>query len=262
MDVATLIGIISGFLLLGLSIFTQEGWQFFLNLPALMIVLGGTLSATLIHYPLGDVLKVIKVAKNAVMHKIKPVQEVVEYWVDLARKARQEGILSLEQITETMDDDFSRRGVQLMVDKVDNEIVNEILRKEMAYIEERHELGQKIFKSMGGYAPAFGMAGTLIGLIQMLQKLSDPTKIGAGMAVALVTTLYGVIFSNMIFIPLAGKLETRTQEEMLTKEIIINAINSIQAGDNPRLLNEKLMTLIAPSQRLDYDQAGEMNVAA
>ena len=263
MDLATIIGICSGFLLLGLSIFTQDGWHFFLNLNALLIVLGGTLSATLINFPLSDVLKVINVAKNAMMHQTQALQEVIEFWLDLARKARQEGILALEEVVSIMDDEFGKKAIQLMVDKVDTHIINDILRTELVYIEARHELGQKVFKTMGAYSPAFGMVGTLIGLIQMLQKLNDPSQIGAGMAVALVTTLYGSIFANLIFLPLAGKLETRTQEEILNKELIIQAISSIQDGDNPRLLNEKLRTLVAPSKRVDeVNYESQENVAA
>ena len=136
-----------------------------------------------------------------------------------------------------------------MVDGVDVKTVYDILTVELTYIEERHDIGQKLFKAMAAFAPAFGMAGTLIGLIQMLQKLNDPSKIGVGMATALVTTLYGVLLANLIFLPIAGKLATRSQLELQRKEMIMNAIHSIQSGDNPRLLNEKLVSILAPSGR-------------
>ena len=262
MDKATLLGIVSGLIMIGLSIFTQEGWQFFLNLPAVAIVVGGTLSATLINYPLSDVLRVIKVAKHTIMHKVTPLQDTIDFWVDIAKRAKSEGLLALEDVSNLMDDDFGRKAIRMMVDKVDASVLEDILQKEMMYLEERHELGQRIFKSMGNYAPAFGMAGTLIGLIQMLQKLNDPSQIGVGMAVAMVTTLYGVILANLLFLPVAGKLETRTTEEILKKNMILLAIESIQAGDNPRLLSEKLQTLLAPSQRVADDYSGEKNAAA
>jgi chemotaxis protein MotA len=262
MDKATLLGIVSGFILIGLSIFTQEGWRFFLNLNAFFVVMGGTASSTLINFPLSDVLRVIKVAKNAVLHKVQPLQETIDFWVDVAKKAKSDGLLALEDVTALMDDEFGQKAIRMMVDKVDSNVLEDILQKEMLYLEERHELGQRIFKSMGNYAPAFGMVGTLIGLIQMLQKLNDPSQIGVGMAIAMVTTLYGMILANLLFLPLAGKLETRTKEEVLKKNMILLAIESIQAGDNPRLLSEKLKTLIAPSQRVADDYSGDKNAAA
>ncbi len=249
MDLATLIGIGLGIFLLGASIFTQEGWIFFFNLPAFLIVGGGTIAATLVNFPLKDVLGVIKVARNAFQQKVMSIFDAIEFWSDIARTARQQGLLALEDKTQEIDDEFTRKGIQLMVDQVDQEILASILNTEVYYIQERHEIGQKIFKAMGAYAPAFGMVGTLIGLIQMLQSLNDPTQIGVGMATALVTTLYGAVFANLLFLPLAGKLETRSDQEMQNKQLVMLAIQSIQAGDNPRLLNEKLMTFIAPASR-------------
>jgi chemotaxis protein MotA len=168
-------------------------------------------SATLINYPLSDVLKMFKVAQNAMLTKDNRLSETLEFLIDLSKKARQDGVLALGEVSDSMDDKFGQKGLQLVVDKVDSGTVNDILSSEINFIEERHEIGQKIFKSMAGYSPAFGMVGTLIGLIQMLQKLDDPSQIGVGMAVALVTTLYGVIFANLFYIPMAGKLETRTR---------------------------------------------------
>lgn len=257
MDSATLIGIISGLGLIGLTIFSQAGWQFFFNLNAFFIVFGGTVAATLINYPLGDVLKMLKVAKNAMLTKDNRVSETLEFLIDLSKKARQDGVLALGEISDSMDDKFGQKGLQLVVDKVESNTVNDILSNEINFIEERHEIGQRIFKSMASYSPAFGMVGTLIGLIQMLQKLDDPSQIGVGMAVALVTTLYGVIFANLFYIPLAGKLETRTREEIMTKEMMLVTLTSIQSNDNPRLLFEKLISIIPPKMRHHIDVFGD-----
>jgi len=250
MDIASLIGIITGIGLIGFTILSQSGWQFFFNLPSILIVLGGTLAAILINYPLKDVLSVAKVAGKVFTHKVEPIQETIEFWRTMARKARQDGLLALEDEINQVNDKFTQKGIQLMVDQVDSEILNEILSTEIMYIQERHDLGQQIFKSLGNFAPAFGMVGTLIGLIQMLQKLNDPSQIGTGMGTALITTFYGAVLANLFFIPMAGKLKTRSQQEVQSKELIVLAINSIQEGDNPRLLNEKLVTFVSPKLRL------------
>jgi chemotaxis protein MotA len=249
MDLASLIGIIAGFGIIVIAIFTQEGAGFFLNFPSACIVLGGTSAATFVNFPLSDVLGVVKTAKKAFLHKVIPLQQTLEFLVSIGRQARTEGLLALEQRIREIDDDFLKKGLQLMIDGVDPKLLQEVMGTELYYLEDRHTLGQQIFKTMGIYAPAFGMAGTLIGLIQMLQQLNDPSKIGVGMATALVTTFYGVILANLVFLPIAGKLKTRSQQEMLVKELIILGITSIQAGDNPRLLHEKLTTFLAPTKR-------------
>ncbi len=249
MDKSTVIGIVSGFLLILVSIFMSPGWIFFFNLPSALIVIGGTVASTLICFPLTDMSKLIKVVKNAFTVKIDTVQETIEFWYVLSRKARKDGLLALEEDIYATNDGFTRKGIQLMVDGIKKEVINEILLMELSYIEERHTIGQKILRVMGTYSPAFGMIGTLIGLIQMLQSLKDPSGIGAGMATALVTTLYGSILANLVFLPMATKLERRSQQEIQIKQLVINAIYSIQAGDNPRLLNEKLLSILSPSLR-------------
>ncbi len=250
MDIASLIGIISGIGLIGFTIISQSGWQFFLSLNSFFIVMGGTLAAILINYPLRDVLSVFKIASKVFLHRVTPIEETIEFWRTMARKARRDGLLALEDEIDKVNDEFTQKGIQLMVDQVDSEILNEILTTEIVYIQERHDLGQMIFKSLGNYAPAFGMVGTLIGLIQMLQKLNDPSQIGSGMGTALITTFYGAVLANLLFLPMAGKLKTRSRQEVQSKELIVLAINSIQEGDNPMLLNEKMVTFVAPKLRL------------
>ena len=249
MDLATLVGIGAGFLLIGIAIFSKPGGMFFINPGALLIVVGGVVSATLVNFPLKDVLGSIKVAKNAFLHKTQRVNTLIEKLVELSRKARVEGLLSLEKDIAAINDDFIKKGLQLMVDGTETDILRDVLTTELTCLEDRHKLGQDIFKAMGIYAPAFGMAGTLIGLIQMLQQLQDPTKIGAGMATALVTTFYGVLLANLVFLPIAGKLKARSSQEVIVRELTIEGICAIQAGDNPRLLKDKLVTFLAPNMR-------------
>ena len=249
MDRSTIIGIIAGFGLIGVSIFMKPGAGFFFRIDAFIIVMGGVFSATLINFPLKDVLGSIKVAKNAFLHQAIPINSLIENLVELSRKARVEGLLSLEKDIAEIDDVFIKKGLQLMVDGTETDVLRNVLTTELSCLEDRHALGRDIFKAMGAYSPAFGMAGTLIGLIQMLQQLQDPTKIGAGMAVAMVTTFYGVFLANMLFLPIAGKLKTRSDQEITTKDLAIEGICSIQAGDNPRLLRDKLVTFLAPNLR-------------
>ncbi len=251
MDVATILGIIAGFGLVVLAIATQEGAMWFLSITSLMIVFGGTLGATLINFPMKDLLTVLKVMTKVFTSTNISYTETIDRLVTLAERARREGILAIERELETVDDEFLRSGIQYAVDGTEPEYIRAIMESELNNIEERHKLGQSIFIAMGTYAPAFGMIGTLIGLIQMLSQLDDPTKIGAGMATALVTTFYGALVANLFFLPMAGKLSNRSKEEALQKELILEGILSIQSGDNPRFVREKLMTFLSPANRAE-----------
>ena len=249
MDVATIIGIAAGVILIVSAILQGGNFGMFVNIPSIMIVVGGTLAATLINFPLQDVLGVIKTVKNAFLHKAVPPTKIIQTVVAFATTARRDGILALESQASEAGDEFLERSVQLAVDGTAPELIKDILTTELAFLEERHSLGQGVFTSMGTFAPAFGMIGTLIGLINMLATLEDPSTIGAGMAVALITTFYGAFMANLIFLPIAGKLKVRTRRELLTKEVIIEGILSIQSGDNPRVVEQKLKAFIAPTLR-------------
>ena len=249
MDLATVLGIVSGFGLIILAIMMGGGISLFINIPSVMIVLGGTFAATLINFPLKQVIGVFKVVKNAFFSKTQPPSELISLLVDFATRARREGILALESAVEGIEDEFLRRGIRLAVDGVEPQLVKDILETEMNYLKERHRLGASILEAMGTYSPALGMIGTLIGLIQMLQQLSDPKSIGPAMAVALVTTFYGAILANIVFLPMAGKLRTRSDEEVLRKEIITHGILMIQTGENPRLIEQKLNAFLPPKSR-------------
>lgn len=250
MDVATIVGIISGvsFILISMSL-GGGGMLVFVHVPSMMITIGGTVAATLINYPLHEVRGVIATVINAFTLRSQTPASMIETLVSYATKARREGILTLETELELAEDPFLVRGVRLAIDGTAPELIRDILTTELSFVESRHSLGQNILIMMGTYAPAFGMIGTLIGLIQMLRMMDDPSQIGQGMATALITTFYGAIMANMIFLPIAGKLKTRTQSEILIKEVIIEGILSIQSGDNPRIVEQKLKAFISPRLR-------------
>ena len=249
MDIATVLGVISAFGLVFLAIFMGGGIQLFINLQALMIVVGGTLGATMINYPLNEVFGVFSVVKKALFTKNIVSNDLIKIFMNFAHKSRKEGILALESELKQVKDDFLIKGVQLSIDGLEPNEIRDILDTELDFIKSRHQLGAEIFTTMGSFAPALGMIGTLIGLVQMLQSMEDPSTIGPAMAVALLTTFYGSIMANIICMPIAGKLRTRSREEALTKEITIQGIMSLSSGDNPRILEQKLQAFIPPNER-------------
>lgn len=249
MDIATIVGIISAFGLVLVAIFMGGGIQLFINIPALMIVVGGTLGATMINYPLREVFGVFNVVKNALFTKNISINNLLASFIDFARKSRKEGILALEAEMKNVKDEFLKKGVQLSIDGLEPQEISTILETEVDFIRSRHQLGAEVFTTMGTFAPALGMIGTLIGLVQMLQTLDDPSAIGPAMAVALLTTFYGSIIASIICLPIAGKLKTRSKEEVLSKEMAVQGIISLSNGDNPRILEQKLMAFIPPNQR-------------
>lgn len=228
----------------------------FIDIPSIMIVVGGTIAATLVAYPLPKVKEIIKLTQKVFKERQSNPNEVIESMIELANKARKEGLLALEESSAGIDDDFIKKGVMLVVDGTDPDLVRTLLETELDFLEERHKSGQGLFETMGSFAPAFGMVGTLIGLINMLKKLDDPSSIGPAMSVALLTTFYGSFLANMIFIPIANKLKVKSREETLEREIIVEGLLSIQAGENPRIIEEKLKAFLPPSMRKQL-QEGE-----
>ncbi len=249
MDVSTLIGILiaSGLVIISISMGGSVTW--FINYPSLMIVIGGTMGATLLAYPLSEVMSVFGVAKNVFLHRYQNQNELISLLVRFARKARREGILSFESELKNVDNPFMVKGLNLAIDGMDSGAIEDILRTEIYAIEERHRLGADIFLTMGNFSPAVGMLGTIIGLIQMLMQMNDPSNIGKPMAVALLTTFYGVFLSYLFFLPIAGKLKTRSKKELIINEMIMEGIISIQAGDNPRVVEQKLKAFLSPRER-------------
>lgn len=251
MDFATIIGIISGFGLVIIAMVSGGGFTWFVDWPSAMIVLGGTFGAVLINYPITDLLGVIKVAKNAFRGKQIQADVVINRLVEISRITRRDGLISLQNLMQSNKetDLFLNKAINLVVDGVDPAHVSEIMQTELDSLAERHRLGAEIFTTMGNFAPAMGLIGTLIGLVQMLKQMNNPGTIGPAMAVALITTFYGVILANLVFLPIAGKLKTKSSQELLLKQLMINGILSIQSGDNPRVLEQKLHSYIAPRER-------------
>jgi len=249
MDLATIIGLVSAFALVILGIMQGGSLSSFLDPPSALIVIGGTIGATLINYPLKEVLGVFGVVKNAFLYELKPPTDIIALIIDIAGKARKEGILSLEGYIKEINDPFIAKGLSMVVDGFEWSYIKGIIEKEIEYIAERHRVGAEVFMTMGTFAPALGMIGTLIGLVQMLQTLDDPSNIGPAMAVALITTFYGAVLANLIFIPIAGKLRRRSKEELLVKELIKEGIVSIALGENPRTIDQKLQAFLSPKLR-------------
>jgi chemotaxis protein MotA len=240
MDLATLIGVIVGIGLLGGAIVMGGNSIIFVSIQSLMIVFGGTIAGTMVNYSFIHLKRLPSLLKIAFTKKEMYSDEIIKILVKFAEKSRREGLLALEQDVIEIDEPFLQQGIQLVVDGTDPELVKNILETKLTFLEERHQEGQGMFNTMAMLAPAFGMIGTLIGLIQMLSVLDDSSQLGSGMAVALITTLYGALMANLFFIPLAGKLKVKSQKEILIKEVMIEGVLSIQAGENPRIVEEKL----------------------
>jgi len=257
MDKSTIIGVIVGVLLISISLFSEAGWQIFFSLPSLLIVLGGTIAATLVNFPLNDVKAVIQVTQKLIKHEDYSPQMYIDKILELSKKARTNGLLGIEEDLETINVTFLRDGLQQVINGIEPEDLRSILEAELAVLSQRHSKGQKIFMAMGTYAPAFGMIGTLIGLIKMLQNLDDPAGIGPGMALAMITTFYGALFANLLFLPMAGKLKQRSEEEMVFKEMLLQGILSVQAEESPRIIKNKLLTYLAPNDRLNGHATSE-----
>ncbi len=262
MDRASIIGIVSGFALLIWAMANGGSLAMFWDFESVLITIGGTLTATLISYHLTTFLEVLKIAKNAFTSKHLDLSDTINTIVQFADKARREGLLALDEDADALDDPFLQKGIRLVVDGTTPELVRSILETELAFISQRHKTGQSVFETMGAFAPAFGMLGTLVGLIQMLVNLDSPDAIGPGMATALVTTFYGSVIANLICLPVANKLKNKSAEEMFVKEAIIEGVLSIQAGDNPRIVQEKLKSFLAPKQREEITRPSRMRGVA
>ncbi len=257
MDIASVIGLIGGVLLIIVSIAIAPGasFQAFIDYPSLVMVIGGAIASVLVAMPLKNVLKLFGVAKKVFLNKQEDVSKLIEQIVSLAETARRDGLLALENRLQEISDPFIILGVQMAVDGTRPEVMEDILRTEMDAVAARHQSGKMILDQLGKYAPAFGMIGTLVGLIIMLGNMSDPSAIGPGMAVALLTTLYGAVVANLIAIPMADKLGLLSRQEQIKMEIVVRGIMAIQAGENPRVIEQKLRTFVPPQQRKQADNA-------
>jgi chemotaxis protein MotA len=250
MDLATILGTLLGFGLVLFSMATGPGGiAIFVHIPSMVIVFGGTIAVTLVNFPMAEVKSIVKVMLVTAFNKSATPSEEIERIVEYANLARKEGLLALETKLQEVDDSFFAKGIQLVIDGFSAETVRDIMELEADWQRQRHGTGKKIMDQMGAFAPAFGMIGTLVGLVQMLQNLSDPSMIGQGMATALLTTLYGAMLSNMVFLPFSGKLEVLASNESLLRDLMIEGIVAIQSGEKPALIKEKLKGFLAPSLR-------------
>ncbi|GIU30978.1 flagellar motor protein PomA [Shewanella colwelliana] len=247
MDLATLIGLIGAFGFIIGAMVSSGGIAIFIDVPSVLIVMIGSLFVVMMKYNLKQFLGAVKIAAKAFMFKIDKPEELIEQSVTMADAARKGGFLALEEAEIT--NSFMQKAVDMLVDGHDGDVVREALEKDIALTEERHKTGVGIFKALGDVAPAMGMIGTLIGLVAMLSNMDDPKSIGPAMAVALLTTLYGAIIANMIAIPIADKLALRMGEEMLNRNLIMDAVLAIQDGQNPRVIEGFLKNYLSEKQR-------------
>lgn len=247
-DLLTPIGITFGFIVIMLAILSNsgtEGVKSFIDIASILIVLGGLIASMLITFKMDQLKLLLKLFKATSLQNSIQLPELIDLFSRLAERARREGILALENDLEEIEDSFIRKGILLVVDGVEPEMINDILEAEIIAMEDRHAKGRSLFEKAAEYAPSWGMIGTLIGLVLMLNKLSDPATLGPSMAVALLTTLYGTVLANLVFTPMANKLEGKTEEEVFYKQIIIEGIIGVQSGQNPRILEEKLNAFLS-----------------
>jgi chemotaxis protein MotA len=258
LDLSTMIGIGIGFGMIGIGMLLASGGDIglmialYVNQPSsFALTVGGSLGAVFMATPMEKLSSIFQVVSRFALtdQKNTAYDELIEQMVDFATEARRNGVLALDARTEEIEDPFIKNGIQLAVDGTAPEQIEEILSQEVDGMKKRHEENQGILLKWGEMAPAYGMIGTLIGLVAMLANMDDPSTIGPSMAIAIITTMYGSMVANMFCIPIANKLETRSKEEVTRKEMIIDSILAIQNGDNPRIVKQKLMTYIPPKIR-------------
>lgn len=247
MDLATLIGILGAFGFVIMAMLMGGTMDMFIDVTSILIVFGGTLFVVMMNYNLGQFLGAVKIAMKAFMFKIDPVEELIAKSVEMADAARKGGFLALEEAQIT--NPFMQKGIDMLVDGHDADVVRATLENDIRLTAERHEMGADIFKQFGDVAPAMGMIGTLVGLVAMLSNMDDPKSIGPAMAVALLTTLYGAMVANMMALPVSGKLKLRAMEERLNRSLILDAVLGIQDGQNPRVIEGVLRNYLPESKR-------------
>ena len=253
MDIASIIGFVGGIGVLVYGMSSGGDLSSFFDAPSIVMTVGGGLVSTIVSFSLEEFLNVAKVLPKIISGKTTPPFDLIRSLVDLSQKARREGLLALESAGDTINDDFMKKAMELVVDGVEADIIRESLTLELDNMAIRHKSGIGIFKTMGTFFPAWGMIGTLVGLVNLLKSLDDPSKIGPAMAIAIITTFYGSVMANFVAIPIANKLASKSDEEIRIKEMMIEGILGIQAGVNPRIMEHKLKTFLSPTQKKAYD---------
>lgn len=259
MDIASLLGLVVCFVLVLFGIISSEGLKglwYFIDPASMLITFGGSFFATMASVSMPNFVGGLK--SMALMFKPVNVNipEMITKIIELSNVARKEGLLSLEEAAGNLEDEFMKKGIMLIVDGTDPELVRGILETELNSIDGRHKLRSGFWDTLGAMGPAWGMIGTLVGLVCMLQNMSDPTSIGPKMGVALITTFYGSMLANWICTPASNKLQANNAIEMQSKEIMIEGLLSIQAGENPRVIEEKLKSFLSPKERPSQDEGG------
>jgi len=252
MDITTILGVVSGISLIVVAIIMRMGGvglKGFFDVSSMFITFGGAFAATLVNYPMKQVLGVFKIAKKVLTEREEDPAKLINQFIYFTKIAHKQGILELEKELNKVNNEFLKRGVQLVVDGADQERIRTELETEITFIRERHRVGQEIFLTLGTYCPAFGMIGTIMGLIMMLARIEDQSQIAGGMAVALLTTFYGAVAGYLLFLPIAGKLKRRSEDEIFIKEVIIRGVLSLQAGEIPSVMEAKLKAYLAPQLR-------------
>ncbi len=250
MDSTTVGGLLFGIGCLIAALWLEGGHlQQLVNLPAAIIVLGGTFGATLIGLSAQQLRDLPRILRQALVSTSTDIPQIIRWLVMLSEKARREGLLALEADANAASDEFLKRALQLAIDGTDPELVRDILQLEITFLEERHRQGEQVFTSMGGYAPTMGVLGTVMGLIHMMSRIENPSQMGPAIATAFVATLYGVSSANLLFLPIANKLRTRHAEEVLLREVIVEGVLAIQSGENPRIVEQRLRAFLSQRQK-------------
>ncbi|MDP5254185.1 MULTISPECIES: flagellar motor protein PomA [unclassified Vibrio] len=247
MDLATLIGLIGSFAFIIMAMILGGSISMFVDTTSLLIVIGGSAFVVLMKFTMGQFFAASKIAIKAFMFKTDEPENLIATIVEMADAARKGGFLALEEMEIT--NSFMRKGIDLLVDGHDADVVRAAMQKDIALTDERHEKGTKVFTAFADVAPAMGMIGTLVGLVAMLSNMSDPKSIGPAMAVALLTTLYGAMMSNMVFFPIADKLSLRREQETLNRRLIMDGVLAIQDGQNPRVIDSYLKNYLNEGKR-------------
>ncbi len=259
-DASTSLGLILGAVCIIFGMILNDGKmdiggvKLFFNLPSVFITIGGSFFSVLICYPMSTIKGLPRAMKNVFLEKQIPPMEIIDSFVELSKQARKEGLLSLENSTENLKDNFMKSGVQMIIDGMEPDTIRDILELDISEMEKRHSYYINLMKAWAGYGPAYGMIGTLIGLVQMLSNLSDPSSLGPGMSKAIITSFYGSVLANFVFGPLAGKLEFKNEEEVGRREMMLEGILSLQSGVNPRIIEEKLKAYLTPEERVKMEK--------
>ncbi len=259
-DILTPIGITLGLVMISFGIISSAGvggFVAFIQVASIIIVLGGLMAALLINFNIDQVKSMGRVVKESFSQNEMDLEGLISLFERLSERARREGLLALETELESVEDPFIKKGILLAIDGIEPEVIHDIMNAEITAMEDRHSKGRLILEKAGEYAPAWGMIGTLIGLVLMLNDLNDPATLGPQMAVALLTTFYGAVMANLVFIPMAGKLESKTEQEVFMKQIVVEGVIGVQSGQNPRILKEKLSAFLSDDMRKRREEQGD-----